>query len=426
MKLAILAVAYGALRHEHPGGALQAGASFLEEAGAPLARASAFSLPTGLTRASGRPSVAMQAPDPDEIVSRSFSFQGKDPSQLSELQPAELPSPLESLELEEGPGGRGPGLLQGLFGARSEERLALRLKDELPKEARETLHGRMVHWALMEGTQHNPNFEGKTLLELREQAPELERIIRGDAAHAGEHARANPVVKSRVRERLLDFASRLSEPGPWVPGAVPKDLQWADGVAKGLLHSYGYVQLRADPLFGPFIKEAEKLAKGALRDDANPHGLLRNAAKLGLLLKDGDDGNVPQVVTAEAIECMRAEYSHAFVEAALAMYRRFQKDFAINLGMYYQRKPKQELKAIREDLLSMPNRERRNLVLKGMATGALLYGLVPDAMDLAVWNRPSVRTIVRGPPPPVFSEEDLTKEQELRRIEDLARKAGLY
>ena len=29
---------------------------------------------------------------------------------------------------------------------------------------------RQVHWALLEATQHNPNFEGKPLLELREEA----------------------------------------------------------------------------------------------------------------------------------------------------------------------------------------------------------------------------------------------------------------
>ena len=44
------------------------------------------------------------------------------------------------------------------------------------------------------------------------------------------------------------------------------------------------------------------LVASPLRDDRDEpfrHGLLRSAAKLGLLLKDGDDGQIAELVTAE-------------------------------------------------------------------------------------------------------------------------------
>lgn len=437
MKLAVLAVVHGALRQEGPEEALQPGASLLEEAGAPLLfhRASAFALPgVALPHAGRSAATAMRVP---EEMPTSFAFQGKAPASgldsLGNLEEAQHNEPVDPQRDVLAQTMRGPGLLQGLFGVRSEERKALRLRDELPKEAQETLYGRLVHWALLEATQHNPNFEGKPLLELREEAYELDRIIKFDAVHAGDVARANPLVTSRVRQRMLDFARRLSDPLPgpvsWKPGPNFGALQWADGAAKILVAEAGYYALRGDTVLGPFIEEAETLAKDALSDDENPHGLLRSAAKLGLLLKDGDDGQIAELVTAEALECMRAEYSQSFVEAAIQMYNRFQKDAAKNLGTIRTRGPKQELAATQEDFLTMPNRERRNLVLKGMAAGGLLYGLLPDDMSEFVWNEPSARSYVRNPGPEitgVTSSAKLTPEQELAAMMDSAMKAGLY
>jgi 1,2-diacylglycerol 3-beta-galactosyltransferase len=158
----------------------------------------------------------------------------------------------------------------------------------------------------------------------------------------GEHLR--DVFERRAQVRAsLDYSDAYYEDrvaAHW-SAAPDEQLAWARQEAPKLLERHGYFNLRYDPVFGPFLRAAERVGADAMAAAPEEHRVSKTKAQAGLfglnhmygcsLPVPGLD-RLTEIVVTEALRLMVADFSPEFVARAdrtLAAYDADQKRAAM-------------------------------------------------------------------------------------------------